>query len=293
MNEVTFEQRFGLSSGKPIINDFPNSAKIALSYVIDDLINRKYILEGHTGSAWNTIITEAYRISRIDSSGSQFHTFHDELMWLLEQTEWPKVFTFCERIYSRFLTDNYTQLESIESVRKYFSDEINQLLSEENMDYRFVGGLFERRGRAQTQNNIKKMGSILADSNLNEVRKHYNKALKFFNQTPEPDYHNCVKEALCAFECAIEICTGKNASNNFTQALNELEGSAEDEIPTPISQSMKKIYAYRGSGQGISHSALNGYRVTDLEAELVLNLVASYITYFVDLYPIVKDDLPF
>src|SRR5690606_19554880 len=124
------------------------------------------------------------------------------------------------------------------------------------------GGQFERRGRAQTQKSIKKMGSVLADSNLNEARKHYNKAIKFFNQTPEPDYHNCVKEALCAFECAVEICTGKSASSNFTQTMKELEGIAKDKIPTPIAQSMNKIYAYRGSGQGISHSAPNGYRVT-------------------------------
>jgi hypothetical protein len=292
MNEVTFEQRFGLASGKPVSNDFPRTAKIALSYIIEDLINRKYIHEGHQGS-WSVIITEALRISRIDNYPDQFQTFREEFLWVLDQANWPRVFTFCERIYSRLLTDAYTKLESLEYIRKYFSDEINQLLMEENMDYKFIDGQFERRGRAQTQKSIKKMGFVLSDSNLIEVRKHFNKAIKFFNQTLEPDYHNSVKEALCALECAIEICTGKDASNNFTKVMKELEGSTKEKIPAPISQSIQKIYAYRGSGQGVSHSAPKGYRVTELEAELVLNLIAAFITYIVDLFPITQDDLPF
>jgi hypothetical protein len=290
---ITFEQRFGILSGKPIINDFPQPAKVALSYIIQDLVNRKFIFEGQNQTSWNTITTELCRVARISSYSEQFQTYELELQWLLEQTEWYRIFTFCERVYSRLLTDQYSKLETIEMIKKYFSEEVNQLLMEENIDYNFVGGQFERRGRAQTQKNLKKMGTVLADSNLNEVRKHYNKAIRFFNQTQEPDYNNSIKEALCALESAIEICTGKKASNNFNLAIKELEGNADDKIPTPIAQSMMKVFAFRGSGQGISHAAPDGFRVSDLEAELVLNTVAAFITYIVDLYPITRDDLPF
>jgi hypothetical protein len=53
---------------------------------------------------------------------------------------------------------------------------------------------------------------------------------------------------------------------------------------------MIKIHAYRGSGQGVSHVAEQGTRVTELEAELMINLVAAYVTYLVDLYPYEEAD---
>ena len=54
-----------------------------------------------------------------------------------------------------------------------------------------------------------------------------------------------------------------------------------------------KLHAYRGSGQGVAHAALAGTKVSELEAELVLSLVASYITYLTDLLLRPEDENPF
>ena len=69
-------------------------------------------------------------------------------------------------------------------------------------------------------------------------------------------------------------------------------GNVPGQIPPPIAESMLKIHAYRGSGQGVSHAALQGNRVEQAEAELTLSLVASYVTYLVSLYPR-EDEIPF
>ncbi|KJS87769.1 MAG: hypothetical protein JM58_03190 [Peptococcaceae bacterium BICA1-8] len=167
------------------------------------------------------------------------------------------------------------------------------MLCEENLDYRFNNGQFEREGRLHTQKSIKRMGAILSNSELYLVRQHYNKALKFFGEKPIPDLTNCVKESMCALESCIEIITGKKASVNFTKAIRELQKSDLINIPPTITESIIKIYAFRGESQGVAHSSPEGSKVTETEAELILNLVAAYITYLVDSLLIRKEDIPF
>ncbi len=120
------------------------------------------------------------------------------------------------------------------------------------------------------------------------MRTHFNKARKFFNERPEPDVENCVKEAVCALEATLEIVTKKNVGGNFAKAIKQIP-----EIPSPIAEGMIKLYAYRGDGQGIAHAASKGSKVSEIEAELVLSLAASYITYLYDLFPEPEDEIPF
>ena len=56
---------------------------------------------------------------------------------------------------------------------------------------------------------------------------------------------------------------------------------------------MIKLHGYRGSGRGVAHAALEGNRVSEIDAELVLSLTAAYITYLVDLFPDSEDEIPF
>lgn len=295
---VPFEQRLGLKVGKPISDDFPESARIAFIYLLEDLVRRNYILGSNYSSSWQNIFNEIYRTARKIQPNENWPSYQDEMEWLLSSTEWSKIFTFIERLYNRLLIEGYDSedhriVATKDEVEKYFSEEMNALLFEENLDYRFKDGQFERTGRYQTQKSIKRMGTVLSSSSLAIVRQHYNKAIKFFTNIEEPDYKNCIKEALCALESCIELTTGKPASKNFTKSLKDLQGNGKTQIPPQIAESMIKIFAYRGDGQGVAHSAPHGSKTTELEAELILNLTAAYITYVVDLYPSNIDEVPF
>ena len=79
------------------------------------------------------------------------------------------------------------------------------------------------------------------------------------------------------------MLTNLSASNDFTKTIKQIQGNDVKQIPPPIAESIIRLYAYRGSGQGVAHAAPNGNKVTEIEAELVLNLVASYVTYLVDI----------
>ncbi len=125
---------------------------------------------------------------------------------------------------------------------------------------------------------------LLEVAKLPDTRNHFEKALKFFDEQPEADVTNCIKEAVCALEACVESLTDKPASKRFSKVIKQLEGKEPGKIPPAISRGIKSLHGYRGDAKAVSHAALQGSNVSEQEAELVLNLVASYIIYFHDLY---------
>lgn len=305
MSKIPFKQRFGLEQSKPIDDDFPESARVALAYLVVDLQDQGCF----SGFEASRVLNELFRTGRF--TGQEFDsgintTFLDNVLAPLQKMEWWQVYTFCERLHDCHIgdagefhnsgnygvSDHWVLTASKADMQKYYADELNNILAEEHLAYHFVDGQFQRRGRAQTQKSIQRMGAVLADPSLSNVRTHYNKAREFFDERPEPDAENCVKEALCALEACLEILAEKPASKDFAKVVKQLQGNSPGQIPSPVAQGMIKLHAYRGSGQGVAHAALQGSKVSEVEAELVLNLVASYVTYLVDLLS-QPEEIPF
>jgi|WetSurMetagenome_2_1015567.scaffolds.fasta_scaffold151998_2 hypothetical protein len=299
MPSLSFKQRFGFEESKPITAEFPESARIALAYLIDDLQDQ------HTFNDWhgNDVLNELMRTGRFTSGDLQCNntnSFLDRVLEAIKRMQWWQVYSFCERVYRHHISqgawveteDDWKSTKSKAEMQVYFSDQLEDILAEENIAYQFVEGLFQRQGRAQTQKSIQRVGSVLGQARLSTVRTHYNKARNFFDMRPVPDVENCVKEALCALEACLEVLLEKPASKDFAKTVQQLKGNEARQIPPPIAEGMIKLHGYRGSGQGIAHAALEGNRVTELDAELTLSLVASYITYLVDLLS-EPEDIPF
>ncbi|MCJ7584455.1 MAG: hypothetical protein MUO30_06765 [Anaerolineales bacterium] len=276
-----------------IDNDFPSTARTALSYLLSDLDDKGYLVKSEE------VIRELNRMGRItreDLEGKSEKGFLNQVSTRIFKLSWHQVYSFCERVYSKLLRSIVVEFEDWEeglaSVRKYYTDELNLILEEENLAFHFSDGQFHRRGRAQTQKAFERVGAVLVDTRLEKVKDHYNKAKRFYDTRPKQDIENCVKEALCALEACIEILTSKSASRDFEKAIRQLEGNGSDQIPSPIGEAMIKLHGYRGSAQGVAHASIQGNRVSPVDAELVLSLVASYITYLVDLFP-PSQEIPF
>jgi hypothetical protein len=293
MGSESLRHRLGVktTSGKLVYNDFPTNARIALDYMLDGMNQKGYI------TGLGDLELELKRIGRfitndferVKGTATIFRPFD-----LLYELEWHQVFEFCERIYARFLKDVelYDRWIYLDEVRQFFSEEINLILDEENLAYHFENGVFVRRGRAQTQKTLERVGTVLSDPKLDKVRKLFNKARGEFDRRPEPDTENCVKDAICALEVCLQILTGKPAGKDFPATIRQSAGNGSRQIPSPIIESMVKLHSYRGSGVNVSHGTLDGNKVTELEAELVLSMVATFITYLVDLMP-AEDEIPF
>jgi hypothetical protein len=296
--KLPFGQRLGVGHSNPVDDDFPESARIALSFLLADLVANEYI------DSWAKVYAELQRTGRLpDTEDCEWW----ETLDYLRAMDWIQVYTFCERVHDRLLSrrgyleeslpydhpDAWVETESLSDVRAYYTEELNNILAEENIGYVFVNGQFQRRGRPQTQKNIQRMGAVLANPQLTSVRVHFNKARKFFDERPQPDVENCVKEAVCALEAAVEILTGKPASKSFDKVIRQLQGTEPGEIPPPIAGGIIKLRAYRGGAQGVAHAALDGNVVSKAEGELVLSVVAAYITYLYGLLSKEEEDIPF
>lgn len=299
MADTPFVQRTGIDRGKPIDDDFPMASRIALGHLVLSLIENNYV------SGPPAIFSELFRTGRFtgrefEARSHPFSAIH--IIDPLIQMEWHRAYAFCERVYGHLLIshqaydgdiDDFVEVSSLQDAQLYFSDGINLIMSEDNIAFQFIDGSFQRRGRAHTQAGFQRVGSVLSNPLLVRTRHHYVRARRFFDERPQPDVTNCIKEAICALEDCVQALTKKSASNDFSKAMKQLQGLNTRQIHPAIADGIIRLHAYRGSGRGIAHAAPDGSAVSELDAELVLNLVASYITYFVDLFPVVEDDVPF
>jgi hypothetical protein len=290
---MSFQSRYGPKQGNPIDNDFPSSAITAIAYVFNDMRGRGYFVSDQK------IIMELNRLGRFTSQdippATDKRNFISEISLRLHMLRWDKIYFFIERVYAKFISGyDYEQdySHTIWEAEEYFTSEINLAMEEENLAYFLEEGEFRRKGHLQTQKVLSKVGAVLDREVLAPVRDLFNKARRFFDQRPNPDPQNCVKEAVCALEACVETLTGEPASKSFEKSIRKLQGVNPENIPPPIGEGMIKLHAYRGSAPGVAHAAPSGRTVELSEAELVLSLVASYITYLSDLYPD-DDDIPF
>ncbi|WP_202708329.1 hypothetical protein [Sporosalibacterium faouarense] len=289
---TTFNQRIGLDNLKSISNDFPQESRNALFCIISE-----FVAEDAVRGLWTSIRKEIYRSSRKEFHEVDSSEVQKDVKCVLADMRWDKVYVFCERFYKNLLKEiveygfnNDEEIVETEAeVKDRFEEEVNNILCEDNIEFEFKKGEFFRRGRAITQKNTQRVGSILTDKKMYKVKKHYNKALNFFRDYEKPDYENTIKESICALELALEILTGENTSKDFATNIQKYQGKAYDKIPSPITQGIIKIFGYRGRADGVAHGIDKGLRVSEFEAELMLNITASYITYLYDFFTKLED----
>ena len=288
MDFIPFEQRFGLSSPVIITNDFPKSARIGLNYIIDDLLEKNFLHKEYDYNfRYQYINHEIGRLCR------DINIVSDALIHpLLYQMEWVKVYELIERLYFKLesvnkydINGNFEyEITSIGEVQDYFIKEIKNLIIEEKLGYDFNQGIFMRKGYIQTTKSVNKVMSVLTDPKLTKTRTHYMKAIEYFYNMKNLDYENTIKESVCALEASLIALYSPKIAKNFDAAIRNLEGDDIKQAPAPIIESIIKIYGYRNSGSGVAHATDKGLKVSAKEAELVIALTASYITYFYSLF---------
>lgn len=275
----TFNQRFGTSKKAKMVNDFPDTAKIALTHILVDYYRSLNLI------SFEKVIREMDRIGRLipQQITTESIDYFSEFYQRIAQMKWEQVFCFCERVYSHLLYSRQygASEENLIQVKQGFEKEINNLLGEENIGFFFKEGSFQRLGRAHTNKSLEQVNSVLSDPKMEAVKLFFQKSENFFQQIPKPDSANCIKEAECALEATLDIIFIEKVKD-YDRALNNIQNETGILIPRTIIESVKKIYAYRGDATGVAHASEEGSRVTPLEAELVMSVIASFITYLYD-----------
>jgi hypothetical protein len=281
-----------------IEEEFPASARTGLIHLLNEAVSR-YSVPG-----WQVIAKELRRITRAPlrdydpRSIPSMKEAREDVEIYVSNLGWEQIYDFCERLYSHLAQgtaydqDGITVRITREESQLFLSDEMQRLFEEENLGYELKDGLVQRRGKRHTIGQISKAERALADLRLESARKHFSKALRHFRDRERPDHENAVKEAVCAVEAAAkELFPDAKAATlgDFVKWATSVEPHL---MPKTIGHTFGGLYAFRNSGEGVSHGATSGGVVTAELSEYVLGIAASQVILLADL---ARDDeeLPF
>jgi hypothetical protein len=187
-DKILFPSRFGIENKSLIDSDFPESARIALWFVLHRTVELKRT-EG-----WVRIAEEIVRLHRFKKSYEEDEAA-DLSYSIIQKLEWTKVYIFCERVYEKLLNaevqydfnGNSEVVYELEDVRKDFERDINQLLAEETIVYRMKNGEFYRPGRFHSQKITSNAFRVLQDPVLSDARRHFVKD-RFLKKHQNPTF---------------------------------------------------------------------------------------------------------
>lgn len=258
-------------------SDFPESARTGLLYLLRDLRRQKL-------TDWVYIVRELERIARIKpvdyDTTDEDRTGAEKLLFSLP---WDKILDFCERLHNELTGASW---------RGYVAKELNRLFLEESLAFEFRDGRIERRGRAQTQTQVSRAQVVLGDPRLEPARKHFNKALKYFQNVSQPDPENAVKEAVCAVEATARALFPDSFGKTLGDITKSLTGSDAGQLPKPIAQTFHGLYGFRSGGEGVAHGGTSGGPVTNGIAEYAIAVAASQMILLVDLANAQDEEVP-
>ena len=274
-----------------IDNDFPETARTGLFYLLRRLVEKNYVAE------WKEVHIELQRIGRVKPEEFD-NTSPQELLFALR---WDKILDFCERIHSHLAQEasHYNrQTEEWEldaprsEVQKYVADELQRLFLEEYLAFEFSNGRVRRRGRRHTADQVSRAELVLGEPRLSAARAHFNKALRYFGNVAQPDYENVVKEAVCATEATARVLFPEGGPT-LGDVVKSITGSEIGELPKPIAKTFDGLYGFRNAGEGVGHGGATGGAVTKELAEYALAVSASQIILLVDLAAAAEPEVPF
>lgn len=272
--------------------DFPHTARTGLVYLLIELVSKRYI------SGWVAVARELQRICRLPPVEYDISKVPDiqkakiDSSNVVSEMPWAKIYDFCERLYARLPeqvvehTGYGNEVEIVVStseVQSFIEAELQRLFAEEGLAYEFSDGLVRRGGRKHTVDLATRAQVVLGDPALQAARKHFEKALGLFRRRIDPDYENCVKEAVCAVEAAGKCLFPLAKAATLGDVARWLQHTDEVSVPKSLLQVVNGIYGFRNGGEGVGHGGSTGGIATLEVAEFVLAVCASQIIYFVDL----------
>jgi len=282
-----------------IDKDFPLTARNGLLHLLIDLVEKNFVQN------WGCVARELQRIARlppttyIEISSSQKQARSDTEN-ILSTLDWEKVYDFCERLHNHLGCDvGYVWNDEFQittpkvEVQSFISDELQRLFEEESLAFEFTSGLVQRRGRKHTVDMATKSQVVLGDPRFRGARKHYEKALHFFRNPSNPDYENCVKEAVCAVEAVGKVLFPVSKTSTLGDLAKWLATTKEVSIPKALIPTITGIYGFRNGGDGVGHGGATGGTATADVAEYVLAVCASQIIYLIDVSNTKEAEAPF
>ena len=203
-----------------------------------------------------------------------------EIHGLITDAKWYKIYEFIERAYARVGED------WIEDMSK----EINNLLIELGLGWKFEDGKFEFRGDDNFETLLQQTVPILDAKGLTTTKNEIEQALNDL-KPDQIDVTGAIQHSMAALEC---LCREKAGSKD---TLGKLLNKHKNLIPEILSDGVVKIYAF--TCENARHLTETGIKPSIYDAELTVNLAVSLCRYLAQSLPnkavgdVTDDGFPF
>lgn len=162
-----------------------------------------------------------------------------------------------------------------------YGQQLEELLSRENLAYTFVGGEFEAYDPAVAELNMDGLASetvgLLKGGALKPAGEQFERALKALHARPA-DRPGAVRESVNALEAAAKILA-QTPSAAFGGALDVLFHDRNAPHEKALRSGLKSLYGYASTLPGARHGQHEEVRVSHAEAALIVNLMGSALAY--------------
>ena len=255
-----FSEREGLRPGGPLIYD---NAPESVRYGIREVLT---VLGYQRPSEQRRVLCQALRIIPDLGNWTDYPNVDNEVIDLLTTTSWYKLFDALERI-PRYLQPHDLAI--------YF-DEVNALLADEMVGYRFESGRLVRVGTEEFHTAVAAAQTALQDERFAEPRRQFHRAYEFRNSFP-PDWANAIKEAVNSVEGVLQVLYDRPGVALPTIVNDNLPS----DLPGGIGRLFRSLYSQGSGTVGARHASIGGNDPTGPRAELAIHLAAALHAFVV------------
>jgi len=254
-----FPDRHGFGSGDAEIT-VREDAPPALRYALAEIARRA----GLSPSSIRSIVCGVLFEAPDPNNWSEYPNIWDEVLRLLDDCKWYKVYDIAETIWR--------SLEYRDVEQELFEAELNRLFREKGIGWELkspLGIVF--RGDANFTNATEKAVIVFQETGRETAAAEIREALKDISRRPIPDRTGAIQHAMAAVERAARDLTGER---NLT--LGRLIPRLN--VPRPLDSALEKLWGYvsengRHIREGSQHSAA--------EAELVVSIACAVSVFLI------------
>lgn len=199
--------------------------------------------------------------------------------WFFESAKWYEIYDFIEYICSLPLRSDYNrfpgEIQDKTNSQWKFPYLLNQILEQELSGYRLIDNkVVPIISDIETES----ISTALLNTDKHKsVKQHLKTAIAYLSDKQNPDYRNCIKEAISAVEAYCKIITNNNKAM-LGDTLKEIEKKFT--IHPALKEAFNKIYGYTSDASGIRHALTeNGTNTMQEDAIFMLVACSAFINY--------------
>lgn len=195
------------------------------------------------------------------SNWSEYPNVWDEVLRLLSDCDWFKVYDVAEALYQSVSYGYHN--------RQRYEAELNRLFREKGIGWEMVEGHIRYRGDPPFAATTAQAVAVLDTAGFPTASNEVQEALRDLSRRPTPDVTGAIQHSMTALECVGREITGKPKAT-----LGELVHSLE--LPPAIKEAVPKLWGFASEN---GRHLREGRLPTAGEVELVVSVACALSTY--------------